>query len=129
MEAKAVPQEGANGVRTSLNTPISYYNGHTDMFRSFIIILAAALLVACVSGSSDQRPARGDGPQSRAGSGQAPMPDLADAAEKLGVTEAALSQALRDAGGPPPDFDKVAEMLGVSTDDLQAALPPPPRRR
>lgn len=99
------------------------------MKKTFIILLAATSLVACASDSSDQRPARGDGPPPRAESGQPPMPDLTEAAEKLGVSEEALEQALRDAGGPPPDFAKVAESLGVSQEDLQAALPPPPRRR
>lgn len=58
-----------------------------------------------------------------------PMPDLAEAAEKLGVEKDALAQALRDAGGPPPNFEKVAKAIGVSVEDLEAALPPPPERR
>lgn len=47
-------------------------------------------------------------------------PDLAAAAETLGVSVAELESAL---GGPPPDFETAAESLNVSLDDLMAALP------
>ncbi len=46
-------------------------------------------------------------------------PDLAAAAETLGVSEAELEAAL---GGPPPDFESAAEELDVSVDELMAAL-------
>lgn len=46
-------------------------------------------------------------------------PDLAAAAEILGVTEQELLDAL---GGPPPDVTAAAETLGISEEALQAAL-------
>ncbi|WDR02708.1 YHYH protein [Devosia algicola] len=48
-------------------------------------------------------------------------PDLAAAAQTLGVDETAL----RDALGMPPDFASAAETLGISVDDLMTALPGP----
>jgi len=50
-------------------------------------------------------------------------PDLAAAAETLGVTEDELRNAL---GGRPPDLDAAAATLGVSVEALTAALPAPP---
>ncbi len=50
------------------------------------------------------------------------MPDLAAAAAQLGVTEQALMDALGDPSQGPPDFEAVAEALGVSTEALEAAL-------
>ena len=38
------------------------------------------------------------------------------------MTQDELQAAL---GGPPPDFDAAAETLGVTVDELQAALPDP----
>ena len=55
-------------------------------------------------------------------------PDLSAAAATLGVSESALEQAIRNAGGPPPDMEKVASALGVSVEDLKSAMPPPPKR-
>lgn len=52
-------------------------------------------------------------------------PDLSEAAEKLGVSEDELAEAL---GSPPPDFEAAAEKLGVSVEELKDALPPPPGR-
>lgn len=59
-------------------------------------------------------------------------PGFAEAADKLGVTEDALFQAIRNAGGGPqqrPDIAQAAAELGVSSVDLEAALPSPPQRR
>lgn len=88
------------------------------------MLLVATSDDGCASESLDQRLARSDGPP-RAQLGRAPMPDLTEAAERLGVTEDALEQALRDAGGPPPDFAKVAKALRISETDPQAAMSPP----
>ena len=38
-------------------------------------------------------------------------PGLSEAAEKLGITEEELRNAL---GGPPPDFEAAAKILGLS---------------
>jgi hypothetical protein len=51
--------------------------------------------------------------------GRPPKLDLAAAAQKLGVTEQALRQAL---GTPPPDFDAAAKKLGVTKAALLTAL-------
>jgi len=63
----------------------------------------------CDASVSDRR-----GPPDQAGGGR---PDFAAAAEKLGITEAALMKAL---GGPPPDLEKAAETLGVDVQELHA---------
>lgn len=96
----------------------------------------------------DSRPAPPDGavPEGRqSDNGTMPMPpegmtpgekppapemDLAAAAEKLGVTEEQLDEALGDIIQGMPDLAAVAEKLGVSEDSLQEALglmigPPP----
>jgi hypothetical protein len=52
----------------------------------------------------------------------APAMDLAAAAEKLGVTEQQLSEALGDMQQGLPDLAAAAEKLGVSEDSLQEAL-------
>lgn len=52
-------------------------------------------------------------------------PDLTEAAETLGVTEAALIEAL----GSPPDFGAAAEALGIDVAELEAVLPAPPSGR
>lgn len=57
-----------------------------------------------------------------------PGPDLSNAAEQLGISEQDLHAALRASGGPPPDLSKAAEALGISEEDLKAAMPPPPNR-
>jgi hypothetical protein len=51
--------------------------------------------------------------------GQQGAPDLAAAAAVLGVTEEELEAAL---GGPPPDFAAAAAILGVTEEALMAAL-------
>ena len=59
-----------------------------------------------------------------------PPPDFSEAAETLGITEEELHAALRASGGPPPDLAKAAESLGITEDELKAALPErPPRGR
>ncbi len=53
-------------------------------------------------------------------------PDLAAAAEQLGVTEDELAAALGETSpGEPPDFDAAAETLGVTVEELEAALGTP----
>jgi hypothetical protein len=59
------------------------------------------------------------------GAGGGDGPDLAAAAETLGIDENTLRDAL--GGGGPPDFDAAAEALGISRDDLLAVMPAPPQ--
>ena len=69
------------------------------------------------------------GPPDRAGNGR-PTPgsrrgprDLSLAAQKLGVSEQQLHEAL---GPPPPDLESAASRLGISVEKLKEALGPPP---
>lgn len=55
--------------------------------------------------------------------GDGAPPDLTEAAAALGVTVEELQAAL---GQPPFDLEAAAETLGVTTAELEAALPPPP---
>ena len=58
------------------------------------------------------------------GAGGAPAtPDFTDAAAALGITVEELEAAL---GGPPPDLNQAAETLGITLEELEAVLPPPP---
>ena len=52
-------------------------------------------------------------------------PDMAAVAEKLGVTADDLKAAL---GGPPPDFAAAAAKLGISEQTLKDAMGGPPPR-
>ena len=47
-------------------------------------------------------------------------PDISEAAAALGVTVDELSAAL---GGPPPDFEAAAAALGITLDELMAVMP------
>ena len=58
--------------------------------------------------------------------GRGAPPGFAEAASKLGVTEAELFQAVQSNGGPRVDIDAAAAELGVTSDALREALPPPP---
>ena len=51
-------------------------------------------------------------------------PDFSEAAEKLGVTEEQLQEALGTTR--PPDLPAAAEKLGVTEEQLVEALPAPP---
>lgn len=50
-------------------------------------------------------------------------PDFGAVAEQLGISEAALTEALGDG---PPDFEAAAESLGISVDALREVMPAPP---
>ena len=67
------------------------------------------------------------GANNMSGNGQMVPPGFADAAKKLGVSEAQLMQAMDDAGGPNADLAKVAKTLGVTDAELKAALPERPK--
>ncbi len=96
-------------------------------FRSLLAISAVVLLTACASGQS-QSPESNDSVTSlKKGAARPGMPDLTEAAAKLGVSKEALQEAMSKAGGPPPDMKLVAAELGVSVDALKEALPMPGR--
>lgn len=79
--------------------------------------LSADAEVPAVSDTGDQ-PA-----DSAGGAAPADGPDLAAAAQTLGITEQELTDAL---GDPPPDLDAAAETLGITVGELEAALGEPP---
>ncbi|MCG3267297.1 YHYH protein [Yoonia sp. I 8.24] len=54
-------------------------------------------------------------------------PDFDAIAETLGVDADLLRQTMEDAGGRDADLNAVADLLGISVDDLQSALPGPNR--
>ena len=106
-------------------------------------LVAALMLSACgaeasTTSANDGVSASGEvsgdagGPPAGGGQGSTPpaapgdaaregaAPDLADAAETLGVSVADLESAL---GGPPPDVEAAAKTLGLSVDAVMAALP------
>ena len=56
------------------------------------------------------------------GHGGGERPDFAAAAEKLGITEAELMEALGDSQQGPPDFAVAAESLGITETELSDAL-------
>ncbi|MEK7991537.1 MAG: DUF1566 domain-containing protein, partial [Thiotrichaceae bacterium] len=64
----------------------------------------------------------GDMGQPGGGGDAGSPPDTAAAAEQLGVTEEDLLAALGDPSQGAPDFEAAATTLGVSVEDLQAAL-------
>jgi hypothetical protein len=66
-----------------------------------------------------QRPQDGTGAGTQGQGRPADAPDLAAAAEQLGVSQDELRQAL---GTPPPDLQAAAKSLGVSLSDLESAL-------
>ncbi len=60
-----------------------------------------------------------EGAEGAAGEGAAGPPDLDAAAAELGISVDELMAAL---GGPPPDLDATAATLGISVEELAAAL-------
>lgn len=71
--------------------------------------------IDCYHGEIDAS-AKGGGPE---------RPDFAAVAQKLGVSEAALLDALGTSR--PPNFEAASAALGVSVEDIKNAMPPPPR--
>jgi hypothetical protein len=61
------------------------------------------------------------GPGGQGGPG-GPRPDFATAAQKLGITEDTLMQALGDPQKGPPDFAEAASTLGIKEAELMEAL-------
>ena len=95
-------------------------NGHTTEAAGYHYHAGAvetnAVLRCLVGETAVTDGGRGDGPPAGGNQGGA---DLAAAAEMLGISEAALREAL---GGPPPDLEAAAETLGITVEALQEAL-------
>jgi hypothetical protein len=84
-----------------------------------------ALLLGGPGGPGQGGPGQGGPGEGGPGAdGPGGPPDFTEAAEALGVTMDELLAAL---GPPPPDLEAAAATLGVTVEELQAALPPPPR--
>ncbi len=79
-------------------------------------------ILTCFSGETTEAVA-GPGGGQGADPGSGGPPDFTDAAAVLGVTVDELNAAL---GQPPFDLDAAATTLGVTAAELEAALPPPP---
>jgi YHYH protein len=77
----------------------------------------------CYHGVVDSSGDTGGGQGAPPGGGQGGPPDFTDAAATLGVTVDELTAAL---GQPPFDLEAAATKLGVTAAELKAALPPPP---
>lgn len=95
--------------------------------RLFPSFLMAALLSAAAP-IVHAAPQDRDEPVERERGDRPPPPDLSEAAEKLGISEEDLHAAIRASGGPPPDLAKAAESLGITEGELKAVMPEPPRR-
>lgn len=115
-------------------TELDECNGHVTELSGYHYHAAPAEengVLTCFMGqtvSSTGDAATGDdaGPGAPAdGAGPGDGPDLSEAAATLGVTEQELLAAL---GGPPPDFDAAAATLGVTVAELEAAMPAAPGR-
>jgi hypothetical protein len=75
-------------------------------------------------------PREGGMPPQGSQNGQRSTPPGFDvAAKKLGVDKQVLFKAMQDAGGPNADLAQVADILNVSEAALKDALPPKPQRR
>ncbi|ASJ74811.1 hypothetical protein [Granulosicoccus antarcticus] len=91
--------------------------------RSILAATAVVLLTACAGAQSQSQDSNEAVTSLKKGAARPGMPDLTEAAEKLGVTKEALQEAMSKAGGPPPDLETAAAELGVSVDALKEALP------
>lgn len=80
-------------------------------------------LMFCHSGTPDPTFTKGAGGEGEAADAGGEAPDLTEAAATLGVTIDELEAAL---GAPPPDLEAAAEVLGITVEELQAALPADP---
>lgn len=94
------------------------------------MLMAATLALAPIVFSPIVN-AQDDAERSQKRGDRPPPPDFSEAATTLGISEDDLHAALRASGGPPPDLAKAAETLGITEDELKAALPEPkhPPRR
>ncbi len=88
------------------------------LLAALALTLTACSLVDVVP--DDLAPEQGEGSPGEAAFAQGP--DLAAAAESLGIAEDDLRAALGDPQEGPPDFAAVATELGVTEDALREAL-------
>ena len=108
--------------------PEGIYHYHASLeFPNLPACLVGTLAEDALSVNGDTATPGGSGPSG--GSGDPPggaggSPDFSDAATELGVSVDDLTAAL---GNPPFDLDAAAEVLGVTVEELTNALPPPPQ--
>jgi len=79
----------------------------------------------CLNGEIESAQSGGGGGPPAGGGGEPQQgggPDFSEAAEKLGVSTQEIQAAL---GGPPPDFEAAAKTLGVTVEQLTEMLPAP----
>lgn len=98
-----------------------------DGTYAYVITDEFPFVSRCLNGDvAEQGPGGGGGEGGGAAGGGAQGaggPDLTEAAATLGISVEELEAAL---GGLPPDIDAAAATLGISVDELTAALPAPP---
>ena len=102
-------------------------NWQKSLFVFMLVGVVTFFMVGC--GKAEESVPTTDGtmpapPEWAAPGERPPVPemDFATAAEKLGVTEQQLRDALGDLSQGPPDLADAAEKLGVSEDSLREAL-------
>ena len=86
-----------------------------------------ACLVGVVAQDNFSTNAAGGLGSANGGGGPGAGPDFDAIADNLGVDADLLRQAMENAGGRNADLNAVADQLGVSVDELQAAMPGPNR--
>ena len=87
---------------------------------SLILAITLTILGMASFAEAPQNTSGPGAPQGRPGGQQ--MPNIAAAAEQLGITEEALIDALGDPAQGPPDFASAADTLGITEADLLDAL-------
>jgi hypothetical protein len=124
--------QGADGVAMS-NGDLDECSGHVEATTEFpdgiyhyhLTEDSAPYSIDCFHGVIDYSGSGGPGGGAPEGGGPGGggAPDFTEAAATLGVSVEELEAAL---GQPPFDLDAVAAELGVTAEALEAALPPPP---
>ena len=93
-----------------------------SLFGIALILIIGLICFSCGTTDTEQgsRPDRGQAMGQQGGRPE--MPDLAAAAEKLGISEDVLMEAMGDPQQGPPDFAEIAEKLGITEEELMEAL-------
>ena len=117
--------ECSGHVEATPEFPNDIYHYHLTEDRSPYTVDCYHGEVAAGNGQAAGAPGDDEGAAGATGDAGGPggPPDFTDAAAALGVTADELQAAL---GTPPFDMDAAAEALGISAADLQDALPAPP---